>query len=309
MLGTDFPYSEFLPQHTAIIQVDSRAEHIGRRAPVALGLCGHVAETLAALLPRLRGRTDRTFLEDVLAAHRVAASHAQAYVTQGGKNGAIRPEQVADTINRLAHPNAIFTADTGMSCVWAARHLMFRRGQRFLASFKHGSMANAMPQAIGAQLACPDRQVIALCGDGGLTMLLGDLLTVVAQKLPIKFVLFNNSSLGMVRAEMMVGGYPFFGTELSNPDFAAVATAMGLHAERVEKPENVVGALERALAHPGPALVDVTTDPNALSMPPRTSLAEVKGFALAMTRMVFDGQADKVAELASANLRDLAGLV
>jgi pyruvate dehydrogenase (quinone) len=186
---------------------------------------------------------------------------------------------------------------------------MFRRGQRFLASFGHGTMANAMPQAIGAQLACPDRQVIALCGDGGLTMLLGDLLTVVAQKLPIKFVLFNNSSLGMVRAEMMVGGYPFFGTEVENPNLASVAAAMGVRAERVEKADDVLGALERALAHPGPALVDVTTDPNALSMPPRATFAEVKGFALAMTRMVFDGQSDAVVQVVNANLRDLATLV
>ena len=257
----------------------------------------------------MRPKQDRAFLDEVLAAHRVAASHLQAYVQHGGKDGAIRPEQVADTVNRLAQPDAIFTADTGMSCVWAARYLMFRRGQRFLASFGHGTMANAMPQAIGAQLACPDRQVIALCGDGGLTMLLGDLLTVVAQKLPIKFVLFNNSSLGMVRAEMMVGGYPFFGTEVENPNLASVAAAMGLHAERVEKADDVLGALERAMAHPGPALVDVTTDPSALSMPPRATFAEVKGFALAMTRMVFDGQSDAVVQVVNANLRDLATLV
>lgn len=308
MLGTDFPYAQFLPREARIIQVDSRAEHLGRRAPLTLGLCGHVAETIDALLPRLRPRDDHAFLDEVREAHGVAAGHLQAYVAHGGKDGALRPEQVADLVNQLAAPDAIFTADTGMSCVWAARYLTFRRGQRFLASFGHGTMANAMPQAIGAQLACPDRQVIALCGDGGLTMLLGDLLTVVAQKLPIKFVLFNNSSLGMVRVEMMVGGYPFFGTEVENPDLAAVAAAMGLHAERVEKAADLRGALERALAHPGPALVDVTTDPNALSMPPRTTFAEVKGFALAMTRMVFDGKADEVVEMASANLRDLAAL-
>lgn len=309
MLGTDFPYAEFLPGQARVIQVDSRAAHLGRRTPLALGLCGHVAETLDALLPRLRGKQDRAFLDEVLEAHRAAAGHMQAYVQHGGKDGAIRPEQVADTVNQLAAPDAIFTADTGMSCVWAARYLMFRRGQRFLASFGHGSMANAMPQAIGAQLACPDRQVIALCGDGGLTMLLGDLLTVVAQKLPIKLVLFNNASLGMVRAEMMVAGYPFFGTEVENPDLAAVAAAMGLHAERVERAGDVRGALARALAHPGPALVDVTTDPNALSMPPRTTFAEVKGFALAMTRMVFDGKLDEVVEVAAANVRDLAAIV
>ncbi len=166
-------------------------------------------------------------------------------------------------------------------------------------------MANAMPQAIGAQLACPDRQVIALCGDGGLTMLLGDLLTVAAQKPPIKLVLFDNSSLGMVRAEMMVAGYPFFGTEVQNPNLAAVATAMGIHGERVETADAVPAALERAIAHPGPALVDVTIDPNALSMPPKKTFGEVKGFALAMTRMVFDGEMDKAVEVVKDNVRTM----
>jgi pyruvate dehydrogenase (quinone) len=305
MLGTDFPYSDFLPRGVTVIQVDSRAERLGRRTPLTLGLCGHLRETLDALLPRLRRREDRSFLDEVLAAHEVAAKGMRAYVGRGGKPGAVRPETVADVVNRLADPDAIFTADTGMSCVWAARYLMFRRGQRFLASFGHGTMANAMPQAIGAQLACPDRQVIALCGDGGLTMLLGDLLTVVAQKLPIKFVLFDNSSLGMVRAEMMVAGYPFFGTEVQNPNFAAVAAAMGLYGERVETAEDLPGALERAMAHPGPALVDVTTDPNALAMPPKKTFAEVKGFALAMTRMVFEGEGDKAVELVNENVRTI----
>ena len=301
MLGTDFPYSEFLPAKAKIIQLDSRAEHLGRRTPLTLGLCGHVGETLDALLPRLRRRQDRGFLDEVLDAHGVATRHMETYVQRGGRDGAVRPERVADTVNRLAAPNAIFTADTGMSCVWAARYLTFRRGQRFLASFGHGTMANAMPQA--------DRQVIALCGDGGLTMLLGDLLTVVAQKLPLKLVVFDNSSLGMVRAEMMVAGYPFFGTEVQNPNFGAVAAAMGLRGERVERVDDVAGALERAMAHPGPALVDVTTDPNALSMPPETTFAQVKGFALAMTRMVFDGRADQAVEVAKDNVRDLGAMI
>jgi pyruvate dehydrogenase (quinone) len=305
MLGTDFPYSDFLPKRAKVIQVDSRAEHLGRRTPLTLGLCGHVRETLDALLPRLRRREDRSFLDEVLEAHEVAAKSMQAYVGRGGNPGAVRPERVADAVNRLADPNAIFTADTGMSCVWAARYLTFRRDQRFLASFGHGTMANAMPQAIGAQLACPDRQVIALCGDGGLTMLLGDLLTVVAQKLPIKLVLFDNSSLGMVRAEMMVAGYPFFGTEVQNPNFAAVASAMGIHGERVDRAEDVPGALERAMAYPGPALVDVTTDPNALAMPPKKTFGEVKGFALAMTRMVFEGEGDKAVEMVKENVRTI----
>ena len=309
MLGTDFPYADFLPRHAKVVQIDSKAANLGRRAPLTLGLCGHVAETIEAVLPKLRRRTDRAFLDSVLQAHELAASHLRVYVDHGGKDGQIRPEQVADAVSRLADARAIFTADTGMTCVWAARYLKFRRDQRFVASFNHGTMANAMPQAIGAQLAYPDRQVIALCGDGGLTMLLGDLLTVVAQKLPIKFVLFDNATLGMVRAEMMVAGYPFYGTEEHNPNLAAVATAMGLYAERVEKPGSVQAALERLLTQPGPGLLDVTTDPNALSMPPKTTFAEMKGFALAMTKMVFDGRTDQAIELASRNIRDVSSVV
>jgi pyruvate dehydrogenase (quinone) len=173
MLGTDFPYADFLPKQAKVIQVDSRAKHLGRRTPLTLGLCGQVAETLTGVLPRLSPREDHAFLDEVLAAHAAAAKRMRSYVKHGGKPGAVRPEGVADAVNRLAREDAIFAADTGMSCVWAARYLTFRRGQRFLASFGHGTMASAMPQAIGAQLAYPDRQVIALCGDGGLTMLLG----------------------------------------------------------------------------------------------------------------------------------------
>src|SRR5258708_4998127 len=194
-----------------------------------------------------------------------------------------------------------------MSCVWAAHHSRLQRGQRFMTSFNHGTMANAMPDAIGAQMAFPNRQVVALCGDGGLSMLLGDLITIVSQKLPIKIVVFNNSTLGMVRLEMMVGGYPFWGTEMHNPDFSAVARAMGFHAERVEHKGDLDSAIERAFAHPGPALLDVTTDPNAMSVPPKATFEEARGFALAMTRMVLDHRTDQVLELATDNIRGIAG--
>jgi pyruvate dehydrogenase (quinone) len=186
-----------------------------------------------------------------------------------------------------------------MCTVWAAQHLQMRRGQRLMTSFNHGTMANAMPDAIGAQMAYPNRQIIAFCGDGGLSMLMGDLLTIVSQKLPIKIIVFNNSTLGMVRLEQMVGGYPFWGTEMHNPDFSAVAKAIGFHAERVERSADIAHAM-------GPALLDITTDPDAMSMPPKSTHEEARGFALAMTRMVMDHRGDQVLDLVKDNIRGMA---
>jgi pyruvate dehydrogenase (quinone) len=306
MLGTDFPYADFIPRQPIIVQVDSDPSHLGRRAPLALGLCGHVAETLDALLPRIKSRDgDRAFLDEVLVAHQNAMKHMQTYVEHGGSDGKLRPEQVGDAVSRVCADDSIIIADTGMCVVWAAQHLHLRRGQRVITSFNHGTMANAMPDSIGAQMAFPKRQVIAFCGDGGLSMLLGDLLTIVTEKLPIKIIVFNNSTLGMVRLEMMVGGYPFWGTENNNPDFSAIAKAIGFHAERVERKADLAPAIERAFAHPGPALLDVTTDPNALATPPKATYEEARGFALAMTRMVMDHRADQVFELVKDNIREM----
>ncbi|HVI09492.1 MAG TPA: thiamine pyrophosphate-dependent enzyme [Candidatus Binatia bacterium] len=306
MLGTDFPYVDFIPKQPKIVQIDSDPTHLGRRVPLELGLCGHVAETLDALLPRIKPRGgNRAFLDEVLIAHRDAMKHMQTYVEHGGTDGKLRPEHVGDAVSRLCSPDSIIIADTGMCVVWAAQFLRLRPGQRVMTSFNHGTMANAMPDAIGAQMAFPDRQVIAFCGDGGLSMLMGDLLTIASHKLPIKIIVFDNSTLGMVRLEMMVGGYPFWGTEMQNPDFSAVARAIGFHSERVERKEDVAPAIERAFAHPGPALLDVTTDPNALSAPPKATFEEARGFALAMTRMVMDNRADQVFELVKDNIREM----
>jgi pyruvate dehydrogenase (quinone) len=306
MLGTDFFYTDFIPKHAKIVQIDSDPTHVGRRVPLELGLCGHVAETLDALLPRIKSRgDDRKFLDEVLAAHETATKHKQVYVEHGGSDGKLRPEQVGDAVSRLCSPDSVIIADTGMCCVWAAQFLRLRHGQRVMTSFNHGTMANAMPDAIGAQMAFPNRQIIAFCGDGGLSMLLGDLLTIVSQKLPIKIIVFNNSTLGMVRLEQMVGGYPFWGTEMHNPDFSAVAKAIGFYAERVERKADIAPAIERAFAHPGPALLDVTTDPNAMSAPPKATYQEARGFALAMTRMVMDHRGDQVFELVKDNIRGM----
>jgi pyruvate dehydrogenase (quinone) len=306
LLGTDFFYTDFIPKHAKIVQIDSDPTHVGRRVPLELGLCGHVAETLDALLPRIKSRGgDRVFLDEVLAAHKKAVKHMQTYVEHGGSDGKLRPEQVGDAVSRLCSPDSIVIADTGMCCVWAAQHLRLRRGQRVMTSFNHGTMANAMPDAIGAQMAFPNRQVIAFCGDGGLSMLMGDLLTIVSHKLPIKIIVFNNSTLGMVRLEQLVGGYPFWGTEMHNPDFSAVAKAIGFHAERVERKTDVAPAIERAFAHPGPALLDITTDPNAMAAPPKATYEEARGFALAMTRMVLDHRSDQVLDLVKDNIRGM----
>ena len=305
MLGTDFPYHAFLPSAPTIIQVDDNPSHLGRRASVDLGLVGDVGETLRALCPRLAPRTDTKFLDHVLKHHHAAVKHLQTYVEHQGSGDGLRPEMVATALSDLADDDAVFTVDTGMCNVWGARYLHMRQGRRILASFSHGSMANAMPQAIGAKVGSPDRQVIALCGDGGFSMLMGEILTAAGLDIPVKLMVFNNSTLGMVRAEMMVVGYEPWGTDVRNPDFGAVASACGIHGERVESAEGIRPAIERAFAHPGPALIDFVTDPRALSMPPATTLEQVKGFALTTSKLTFGGEFAEVWAQAKSNIRDV----
>lgn len=306
LLGTDFPFHRFMPNDTTIAQVDIASGHLGRRAKVDLGLVGDIGATLRALLPRITQQEDRSFLDDVLAHHRRAVERLQTYVTHEGSGKGLRPEMVATAISDLGADDAVFTVDTGMCNVWGARYLKMTPGRRFLASFGHGSMANAMPQAIGAKLGAPKRQVVALCGDGGLTMLMGELLTAVGLDIAVKLMVFNNSTLGMVRAEMEVAGYPPFGTDVHNPDFGALAKVIGLYGERVERAEDVRPAIGRALAYDGPALVDFVTDPRALAMPPITEVGQVQGMALAMTKLVFSGDSAEVLETVKSNIRDIA---
>jgi pyruvate dehydrogenase (quinone) len=305
LLGTDFPYESFMPTQPKIAQIDLRAERLGRRSKLDLGLCGDVRETLKALLPLVERRVDRAFL-DAMLQHNVAARRKlRAYVDRISTRRPIHPEYVAATLDELAGPDAVFTVDTGMCCVWGARYLRAAEGRRILGSFNHGSMANALPHAIGAQTAYPGRQVISLSGDGGLSMLLGELLTVAQYELPVKVVLFNNHRLGMVQLEQEAAGLPHYGVELKNPNFAALAQAAGLTGLRVEDPAEVRPALEKALATQGPVLVDVVTDPNVLSMPPRATIAQAKGFALAMTKMAFTGELKDVTDTVMANWRYL----
>ncbi len=305
MLGTDFPYHAFLPAGKTIIQVDDKALHLGRRAAVDLGLVGDVGETLRALIPRLKERNDSPFLDSIVKEHHKMVEGIQTYATHEGSGHGLRPEMVATALSDLAEDDAVFTVDTGMCNVWGARYLEMKAGRRILASFSHGSMANAMPQAIGAKVGSPDRQVIALCGDGGFTMLMGELLTAAGLDIPVKLMIFNNSTLGMVRAEMMVVGYQPWGTDVKNPDFGAMAQAVGIHGERVETTEDIRPAIQRAFDHPGPALIDFVTDPRALAVPPHTTIEEIKGFSLAAGKLVFSGEFAELWNQAESNIRDV----
>jgi pyruvate dehydrogenase (quinone) len=295
MVGTDFPYRDWYPTGKTVIQIDSRAEHIGRRTSVDLGLVGHAGPTLTGLLPLLDAGRDRSHLDLVKDRYDAWVSSQQELTDPAFESkpvgllrrkldnpeNRIRPELLAATIDRYASDDAIFTTDTGMSTVWLSRFVTMRGARRLLGSYNLGSMANAMPQALGAQALDRNREVVAFCGDGGLTMLLGDLLTAVAYDLPVTFVVFDNGRLGMVKLEQEEGGLPEFGTVLANPDLAAVATTMGLTGIRVTDPSAVDAAVQRAVRTPGPVLLDVVTNAQEVSLPPKTTPGEVWGFAIA----------------------------
>ncbi|MFE2170866.1 pyruvate dehydrogenase [Streptomyces sp. NPDC059447] len=306
LLGTDFPYNAFLPDDVKIVQVDIRPEHLGRRSQLDLAVWGDVRETLRALNTRVKPKTDRRFLDRMLKKHADALEGVvKAYTRKVEKHTPIHPEYVASVLDELADDDAVFTVDTGMCNVWAARYLSPNGRRRIIGSFSHGSMANALPQAIGAQFTDRSRQVVSMSGDGGFSMLMGDFLTLVQYDLPVKVVLFNNSSLGMVELEMLVSGLPSYGTTNTNPDFAAIARAAGAYGVRVEKPKQLTGALKDAFRHRGPALVDVVTDPNALSIPPRINAEMVTGFALSAGKIVLDGGVGRMIQMARSNLRNV----
>ena len=307
LLGTDFPYDAFLPQRRTV-QVDHDLTRLGRRTPLDLAVHGDVAATLRAALPLVKQKPDRSFLDDMLHQHARTLEHVvDAYTRDIEHHVPIHPEYAASILDEMAADDAVFTVDTGMCNVWAARYLTPNGRRRVIGSFLHGTMANALPHAIGAQLAYPGRQVISMSGDGGLGMLLGELLTVALHRLPVKIITFNNSSLGMVKLEMLVSGLPDFETDHASVDYAAIAAAAGIHAVRIEQPKDIRAGLKDALAHPGPALVDLVTDPNALSIPPHISGAQVRGFALAATKVVLSGGVGRMLEMARSNLRNIPG--
>ena len=302
MLGTDFPYRQFYPTDATIAQVDLRAENLGRRCRVNLGVVGDVGDTIEALLPRLDTKSDRKHLDQSLA-HYVKAREGldELAVGHAGRKP-IHPQFLAKTINDLAADDAVFTADVGTPTIWAARYLKVGGGRRLIGSWNHGSMANAMAQAIGAQATYLQRQVVSLSGDGGFTMLMGDLLTLVQHKLPVKVVVFNNGTLGFVELEMKAAGLLETGVALVNPDFAAMARAAGLFAQRVEDPADLADAVRAALAHDGPALLDVVTARQELSMPPKIGAKQAAGFSLWVAKAVLDGRGAEVIDLARTNL-------
>lgn len=310
LLGTDFPYDQFLPAEVRTAQVDVEPARLGRRTRLDLAVVGDVGETVRALLPLVRKARSRRFLDQMRTKHEKAMNGVVgAYTKKVERTTPIHPEFVADTLDQVAGDDAVFTVDTGMCNVWAARYITPSPGRRIVGSFLHGSMANAVPHAIGIAAAARDagdgRHVVAMAGDGGLSMLLGELVTLKHYDLPVKIVLFDNASLGMVRLEMLVDGLPMFGTESPSVDYAAVAEAIGIPAVRVEKPKDVRRALEDALNRPGPALVDVVTDPRALSIPPNITAGQVRGFAVAMSKEVLGGGMGEVVSMARANLRNV----
>ncbi len=302
LLGTDFPYRDFLPKGKNVVQLDVRGAHIGRRTPVDHALVGDAREGLRALLPLIDPQPDTAHLEKCRTSyHRWQRRQLEladpAYESKpkgllrrkvDNPDHRIRPELVAATVDRLAAGDAIFTTDTGMSTVWLSRFVRMTGGRRLVGSYNLGSMANAMPQALGAQALDRGRQVVAFCGDGGLSMLMGDLITAVSHDLPVKLVVFDNGRLGMVKLEMEQVGLPEFGTVLHNPDFSRVADACGLQGFRAEHPDEVEGAIKAALAFDGPALVDCVTNPDEVAVPPKPSFDQMRGFAIAKTREFLD---------------------
>ncbi|MET0258090.1 MAG: ubiquinone-dependent pyruvate dehydrogenase [Methylobacterium sp.] len=302
MLGTDFPYRNFYPDKATIVQIDRDPSALGRRAQLHQGIVGDVREAAATLLAMIEPGRDRRFLGKALAHYRTAREGLDELATPREGDKPLHPQYVARVVNELASEDAIFTADVGTPSVWAARYLTMNGKRRLIGSFNHGSMANAMPQALGAQAAYPGRQVVSLSGDGGLTMLMGDLLTAIQMNLPIKIVVFNNGTLGFVELEQKASGYLDANVWLKNPDFGAIAREMGFFGARVTRSDRLEDTLRAAFAHEGPALVDVVTDGMELVMPPKIKAQQVSGFSLYSTRAIMSGRGDELLELARTNL-------
>lgn len=304
MLGTDLPYQQFYPEDATIIQVDIRGENLGRRAPLDLGLVGDVGETARALLPLLKAK-DRRHLEDSVKHFQRTRERLDDLATPTKSGRAIRPQYLARVLDEQASDDAVFIPDVGSPVVWAARYLTMNGRRRLIGSFSHGTMANALAQSIGVQFADRDRQVVAMAGDGGLAMLLGELLTVAQHELPVKVVVHNNSSFNFIDLEMKAAGFPPYATELVNPDFAQVAESMGIRGIRVTESADLADSVRQAFDHPGPVVLDVVTEPNEMTMPPAITAEQVKGFTLYMIRTVMSGRGDELIDLARTNLRQI----
>jgi pyruvate dehydrogenase (quinone) len=302
MLGTDFPYQQFYPPHAYVIQIDIRGEQIGRRTKVDLGLVGNVRETLIAVRPLLSQKNDNGHLRESLDHYKKSRKDLDSYAVGDPGRTPIHPQYVAKIINDVAAHDAIFTCDVGTPTLWAARYLHMNGYRRLLGSFSHGSMANALPQAIGAQEAFPKRQVICLSGDGGFSMLMGDFLSLKQLGLPVKVIVFNNGALSFVELEMKAAGVLTHATELVDTDFSKLAEGAGILGLRAEKPEQVKTMLEQALEYDGPALVDVVVNRQELFIPPTIDLAQIRGFTLYMIKAVLNGRGDEIVDLTKTNL-------
>jgi len=302
MLGTDFPYRQFYPTDAKVIQIDVRPENLGRRTRLDLGLVGDVGATLDALQPLLTVKADRAHLDQSVEHYHRARAQLDDLATGDSGRKPIHPQYLAKLVSDMAADDAVFTFDVGTPTIWAARYLKMNGRRRMIGSLAHGSMANALPQAIGAQAAFPGRQIISLSGDGGFAMMMGDFLTLVQERLPVKVIIFNNSVLGFVALDMKASGFLEEGTRLENPDFAAMARAIGVHAQRVDDPLLLPDAIEGFLRHDGPALLDVVTNTQELAMPPSIKAEQVKGFSLWALKAVMNGRGDELLELAKSNL-------
>jgi pyruvate dehydrogenase (quinone) len=302
MIGTDFPYRQFYPKDATIVQIDLRGEQIGRRSKVDLGFVGDTKTTLRALLPKLKQNQSQSHLKQSLEHYREARKGLDEQATSGSGKKPIHPQFVTRVLDQLAAEDAIFTCDVGTPTIWAARYLTMNGRRRILGSFNHGSMANALPQAIGAQVTYPGRQVISMSGDGGFAMLMGDVLTLRQHKLPVKLIVFKNDSLAFVELEMKASGILDYGTNLVNPDFTKIAEGAGLLGLRAETPDQVEATIAQALKYDGPALVEVLVSRQELSMPPTITYEQAKGFSLFMMKAVLSGRGDEIIDLARINL-------
>jgi len=302
MIGTDFPYRQFFPEKATVVQIDLRGEQIGRRSKVDFGFVGDTKNTLRALLPKLEQNQDKRHLKESLEHYQKARKGLDDLATADSNKKPIHPQYVARVLDRLAADDAVFTCDVGTPTIWAARYLTMNGKRRILGSFTHGSMANALPQAIGAQVSYPGRQVISMSGDGGFAMLMGDILTLRQHELPIKIVVFRNNSLAFVELEMKAAGILDFGTNLYNPDFTKIAEGAGLVAFKAETPDELEPAIEKALKFDGPAFVEVLVSRQELSIPPTITLEQAKGFSLFMLKAVLNGRGNEIVDLARVNL-------
>ena len=304
VIGADFPYRDFYPENVPVVQVDVRGEQIGRRVPVEYPLVGTVKDTLPALVARLNAKraSDHNHLGRMRQHYVRTRRDLDKLANADHDRSPLHPQYVTQTVSEAASEDAVFIPDVGSMIIWSARYLAMNGRRRLIGSFIHGSMANAMPQAIGAQAAFPDRQVIALSGDGGIAMLLGDLITLRQHSLPVKVVVFNNGTLAFVELEMMSAGVPKWGTDLNNPDFAEVARSVGLYGVCVDRPDELRPALKAAFEHDGPALIDVHTRRQELSVPPHVTFSETKGVSLFAGRTIISGGGDELVELVRENV-------